>query len=245
VAKTNQRTRDRRAVVEQLQREQRRREKQRTLGVVAVCAVFALVIIFLGARPLLAQKEAASGDLASLGTSISDAACRPMTTKSAVGNSDHRPIGTPISYPDSPPAFGPHWPVPAPFGRKFYTTQDRPQVEYLVHNLEHGYTLLWYDQTVADNTGKLNVVKGIAGKFEGSSTDMRDKFIAAPWTAKDGKPFPKGTHIALAHWSMGGTHGNPPGQLGVWQYCGQPSGAVVSSFMKDYPYTDSPEPTAM
>jgi predicted outer membrane protein len=36
-----------------------------------------------------------------------------------------------------------------------------------VHNLEHGYNLLWYDDTVAKNADELAVVKAIAAKFEG------------------------------------------------------------------------------
>ena len=35
--------------------------------------------------------------------------------------------------------------------RKFYTSDDRPAVATLVHNLEHGFTLLWYDETIADD----------------------------------------------------------------------------------------------
>ena len=112
-----------------------------------------------------------------------------------------------------------------------------------MHNLEHGYTILWYDQTVAKDDKQLTVVKAIAEKFTG--TDMQDKFIAAPWTPDDGNPFPNGAHVALTHWSMGGTQGNPKGQHGVTEYCGQPSGEAVSTFVKDYPYTDSPEPGAM
>ncbi len=77
-----------------------------------------------------------------------------------------------------------------------------------MHNLEHGYTLLWYDDTVAKDATQLAVVKGIAGKFESSTENGRDKFIAVPWTGKDGKGFPQGTHVALTHWSMGGTHGH-------------------------------------
>jgi hypothetical protein len=128
-------------------------------------------------------------------------------------------------------------------GRKFYTTEDRPKVEYLVHSLEHGYNILWYDSEVAGNATRLNAVKAIANKFLGT-TDMKDKFIAAPWTSKDGQPFPNVAHVALTHWSMGG---DPQGrhQQGVWEYCSRPSGAVVSTFVKKYPYTDSPEPSAM
>ena len=74
-----------------------------------------------------------------------------------------------------------------------------------MHNLEHGYSLLWYDDTIAKNAKKLDAVKAIADKYEG--TKLTDKFIALPWTPKDGKAFPSGTHVALTHWSAGG---DPP-----------------------------------
>jgi hypothetical protein len=242
VAKASKTQKDRRAVVEQLRREQQRSEKRRTYIVVAVCVAVGLIIIGLGAKPLLDQYRAASGNLQTLGVAAKAAGCQQITHKPAQGNAQHKPIGTTIYYPDSPPAFGPHWPITAGFARKYYSTADRPQLEYLVHNLEHGYTLMWYDQTVANDGSLLNTVKGIASKFQGGQK-LSDKFVAVPWTPQDGKAFPKGTHVALTHWSMGGTHGNPKGQLGIWQYCAKPSGAVVASFMKAYPYSDSPEPT--
>ena len=31
-------------------------------------------------------------------------------------------------------------------------------------------------------------------------------------------------------------------QQGVWQYCSSVSGAALDSFMKAYPFSDSPEP---
>ena len=86
-------------------------------------------------------------------------------------------------------------------------------------------------------------LRAIAKKFP-SNTDGGDKFMAAPWTEEDGEPFPDGAHVALTHWSMGGTNGNPEGQLGVWQYCDGVSGEVVEQFMEDYPWSDSPEPNA-
>ena len=235
--------RDRRAVVEQMRRDQKKAERRRTIVVIAVCVVVALVIIGLAAIPLLKQSKLTSGDLASIGASEKAAGCRPVLKKKATGNQDHKPEGTPITYPDAPPAFGPHYPVTAPFERKFYTASDRPQIEYVVHNLEHGYSLLWYDDTIANSSDQLAVVKAIAKKYEG--TKLTDKFIALPWTAKDGKAFPQGTHIALTHWSAGGDPTDVSKQQGIWQYCGKPSGAVVETFMKDYPYSDSPEPQAM
>jgi hypothetical protein len=234
---------DRRAVVEQLRRDQQRAERRRTIVVVAVCAVVALVIIGLAAVPLLKQHRAASGALGDLGASASAAGCRAVVTRKATGNQEHRPEGTAISYPDAPPADGPHYPTPAPITRKFYTAGDRPQVPYVVHNLEHGYTLLWYDDTVAEDSDQLAAVKGIAAKFSGSK--QTDKFIALPWTSKDGKAFPSGTHVALTHWSAGGTGVTAVAkQRGVWQYCAAPSGAAVRDFTTKYPSSDSPEPGA-
>ena len=245
MAKANKsnKDRDRRAVVEQMRRDQKKAERRRTIVVVSACVVVALVIVGLAAIPLLKQNSLTSGELAGIGASEKAAACSPIQTKKANGNQQHKPQGTPISYDDAPPAFGPHWPSPAPFERKFYTADDRPDVEFLVHNLEHGYSLLWYDDTIAKSSDQLAVVKAIAKKYEG--TKLTDKFIALPWTAKDGKAFPQGTHIALTHWSAGGDPTDVSKQQGIWQYCGKPSGAVVEKFMKDYPYSDSPEPQAM
>jgi Protein of unknown function (DUF3105) len=235
--------RDRRAVVEQLRRDQQRGERRRTIVVVAVCAVVALVIIGLAAIPLIKQNQQAAKPLAEIGASAQAAGCQPVKTQKASGNQEHKPEGTPITYPDAPPAFGPHYPVTAPFERKFYTDKDRPELPYVVHNLEHGYTLFWYDATVAKSSSQLDAVRAIAKKFEGQA--LTDKFIALPWTSEDGGSFPSGTHVALTHWSAGGDPTDVSKQVGVWQYCKAPSGAVVRDFTKKYPYSDSPEPQAM
>ena len=240
------RDKDRRAVVEQMRREQHRAERRRTSAIIAVCAVVGLVIIGLGAYPVIkdAQQQSAleGKDLTALGVPLDQASCTEVQDEEAVGSADHRPETEQLTYPAAPPAFGPHYPVWATLSRKFYTEQDRPPVGELVHNLEHGYSILWYDDAVAADDQELAVVKGIANKFAG--TDLEDKFIAAPWTPADGKSFPDGAHVALTHWSMGGTNGNPEGQRGVTQYCGDVSGEAVAQFVEDYPYTDSPEPNA-
>jgi hypothetical protein len=230
---------DRRAVLEQMRRDQKRQEKRRTYTIVAACVVVALVIIGLGAYPLIKQEQAQAGDLETLGVSESEAGCQDEVTRTAQGMNDHREIGTDIVYQEGPPAFGPHYPETAGFARKFYSVSDRPEVEYLVHNLEHGYNILWYDQTVADDEAALREVKAIASKFEGD--DPENKFVAAPWTEADGQAFPDGTHVALTHWGLG----DGAEQKGIWKYCEAASGEVVSSFVEDYPYTDSPEPNAM
>jgi hypothetical protein len=153
---------------------------------------------------------------------------------------------TQVIYQTAPAAYGAHWSypdlAPAPFDRKFYTADDRPELESLVHNLEHGYTLLWYDESVADDAEQLDEVKAIAGKFKANGGyNPNLKFIAAPWTAADeaeSGTFPDGTHVAFTHWSARGD------EAGVFQYCGEPSGAALKAFMAEYPYTDSTEADA-
>ncbi|QNN53633.1 DUF3105 domain-containing protein [Nocardioides mesophilus] len=234
---------DRRAVVEQMRREQKRAEKKRSYAIIAVCSVVALVIIGMGVYPLLQQNKVAAADLEAIGASAGQAGCQDEITKSAVGNNDHRQVGSDIVYQDAPPAFGPHYPETAGFDRKFFSVGDRPELPYLVHNLEHGYNLLWYDETIADDSGALAEVKAIAKKFEGDK--LTDKFIAVPWTKEDGKAFPGGAHIALTHWSVGDPAKQGKAQEGIWKYCDAPSGEVVSTFVEDHPYSDSPEPNAM
>jgi Protein of unknown function (DUF3105) len=236
---------DRRAVVEQMRREQKRKERRKSLMIIGAAVTVGAIIIGYAVWAAIQESESDGRDLASIGVAASEAGCQEVVTEKAAGNNDHRPENEDIQYDQSPPATGPHWGnfLTGTQIRKFWTTDDRPPVERLVHSLEHGHTILWYDETIADDDQAIDELRSIAGKFP-SNTDFNDKFMAAPWTAEDGEPFPDGTHVALTHWSMGGTNGNPEGQLGVWQYCSQVSGEVVEQFMEDYPYSDSPEPGA-
>jgi len=238
---------DRRAVVEQMRRDQKRQERRKSLTVLGAAVLVGAIIIGVAAWQVLAQTRDDGRELAAIGVSADAAGCQEVLAKKAEGSNDHRAEGEKILYPDAPPASGPHWGefLQGADIRKFYTDEDRPPLERLVHSLEHGWTILWYDATVAEDDAQLEDVRAIARKFP-SATDFNDKFMAVPWTEEDGngQPFPGDASIALTHWSLGGTHGNPEGQHGIWQYCSEVSGEAVADFMADYPYTDSPEPTA-
>jgi hypothetical protein len=240
---------ERQKVVEQLRARQKAAERRRGGIIVAVCVVVAVGIIVAAAwGPVVDHfrtAEYAGKSLDQIGAPSS--ACQKPTTKPAQGSQQHLPDGSPISYPDNPPAFGKHYIDPDPMARKFYTAQDRPALGTLVHNEEHGYTILWYDDTVAGDSKQMSQIRAIAGKFSGTS-DLRHKFKAVPWTGDDGKPFPAGQHIAYTHWSVGGTQNAAAGQaeqVGVWQYCSSVSGDALQTFMTDYPFSDSPEPNGM
>lgn len=229
-------------MVEQLRREQQRAERRRTTLVVAGASAVGLVVVGMAAFPLLTDDPAPKQELASVGAVADAAGCTDPVATPARGNNDHRPLGSDIAYDRSPPAAGPHYPDWASLERKFYSVEDRPALGRLVHNLEHGYTVLWYDESISEDEDKLADVRAIAESFQGESYE--DKFIAAPWTAADGEPFTDDAHVALTHWSMGGRNGVAEGQHGITQYCAEPSGEAVAGFVEDWPYTDSPEPGA-
>jgi hypothetical protein len=236
---------DRQAVIDSIRNKQKGAEKRRGFAIVGVCVTVALLIVGAAAyQPIKDWYDLRGFESKALDEIGADAdACGEITTKKASGSQEHVEPGTPIQYEDSPPAFGQHYNVWDGMERKLYTTTDRPDVGELVHNLEHGYTVLWYDQTVADSDSMMDDLRGIADKFQGTE-NLRDKFKAVPWTSEDGEPFPGDQHVAFTHWSIGGaTQTATDKQVGVFQYCSAPSGAALESFMKKYPYLDSPEPT--
>jgi Protein of unknown function (DUF3105) len=236
---------DRQAVIDSIRNKQKGAEKRRGYAIVGVCVVVALLIVGAAAYQPVKDwydlRSFNSKDLDEIGAAAD--ACGEITTKKASGTQEHVEPGTPIQYEDAPPAFGQHYNVWDGMERKLYTSTDRPDVGELVHNLEHGYTILWYDKTVADDDSMMDDLRGIAAKLKGTE-NFRDKFKAVPWTSDDGEPFPGKQHVALTHWSVGGAgETDATKQVGVFQYCSAPSGAALKSFMEKYPYLDSPEPT--
>lgn len=231
---------ERQKVIDDIRRKQRSAESRQGAIIVGVCIAAALVIVGLAAynpiRTWLEQQKYDDEALSEIGGPAS--VCGEITTKDATGNQDHRD-GEQITYPESPPAFGPHWPSPEPLEDRFYTADSRPELEVLIHNLEHGFTILWYDETAADDAETLGELKAISDRLNDSDTNNRLSFKAVPWTSEDGEPFPDGQHIAFTHWSADEETGK---STGVWQYCSEPSGEALEQFMKDYPYYDAPEP---
>jgi hypothetical protein len=244
VAKAKSQKNERQAKIDAIRGQQQSSERRRGLMIIGVCVVVALLIIAFPVYSILKDRQELSAfndlDLAAIGAPASS--CDDITTEAATGEGDHVNPEQ-VTYDQAPPAFGSHWDTPAPFDRKFYSVEDRPELEELVHNLEHGYTILWYDETIAADDAAVTEIRGLAAKFA-DSDNQRSKFIAAPWTADDGEAFPDDMHVAFSHWSVGGD-GDPSGeQTGAWQYCSETSGEALESFMTEYPYTDSPEPNA-
>jgi hypothetical protein len=230
--------RDRRARVEELRRAQRARERRKSAIFVALAVIVGLVLVAAAVVPsyLKNRNDPAKKSLSSFGVSAAAASCGPITKDKVSGSGVHVGPGTQqadvtrVDYSTVPPTSGEHFAVPEIGSRAFFTDKDRPKMETLVHNLEHGYTIIWYDSTV---TGKqLQDLKNLATRARTEKAVGPSKFLVSAWDNSYGT-FPKGKHVAISHWGA---------KQGHRQLCGQVSGDVVNKFIDKYPFSDSPEP---
>ena len=237
-SKSKQSEKDRRARVEEMRRVEQARQRRRSLGFVAVAVVVGVGLVLAVVIPsyLNRKDDPANKALSSFGVSAAAASCSDVQTSEtgsteAVGN--HVADGTVEKYVTVPPSYGPHWSAPVFPAREFYSARDRPQMEQLVHNLEHGYTILWYDSTVKG--AQLATLKDIAVSARSDDrTGPNGKFIVSAWDDAYGD-FPSGKHVGISHWGADAGH---------VQLCGKVSGSAIKSFIDDYPASDAPEPNA-
>jgi hypothetical protein len=228
--------RDRRAKVEAMRKAEQARERRKSMIFVFIAVLVGVGLIAAVAIPsyLKSQDDPKNKALSSFGVAASAASCGDVQTKDA-GDSvgKHVADGTVEKYDTVPPSYGPHWAQPAYPAREFYTTRDRPEMEQLVHNLEHGYTIVWYDKTIKG--AQLDELKDIATRARTEdAVGPTGKFIVSAWDNAYGT-FPSGKHVGISHWSA---------KAGNIQLCGKVSGAAVQSFIDDFPASDSPEPAA-
>jgi hypothetical protein len=228
---------DRRARVEAMRREQQARERRKSLIFVSLAVIVGVGLVVAAALPayLHSRNDPAKKALASFGVSAASASCSAVkTTKNT--NTDalrtHVADGTVEKYQTVPPSFGPHWATPVLSSRPFYSVKDRPEMEQLVHNLEHGYTIVWYDATIKG--AQLSALKDLSTNARARSETAPSKFIVSAWDNAYGH-FPAGKHLGISHWGTATSH---------VQLCGKVSGQAVSTFIKNYPAADSPEPTS-
>jgi len=105
----------------------------------------------------------------------------------------HVEIGTPLTYPSDPPAGGRHY--AEEFENGFYdesTLPNRPGdiAGYLVHNLEHGYVIFWYNCAKLDETACNNLKSQIKTVMDAKNNF---KLIAIPWKSID-------TPLVMSSW---------------------------------------------
>jgi hypothetical protein len=143
-------------------------------GLLAAGAIVVVLVLFLnaGASPAAGAAQPNDGS-----THVNDgSSCRESPASCGVS-------GNP--YSSLPATSGPHWGNPSNWG--VYTS---PAAEsQLIHNLEHGGIVIWYDPEQLDAEGvralsdyvTAQVASGVSGRY---------KFILSPWAASDPLPAP-------------------------------------------------------
>ena len=88
-------------------------------------------------------------------------------------------------YSSLPATSGPHWGTPANWG--VYST---PQAEsQLIHNLEHGGVVIWYDPDRVDAEGVAELEQFVRAQ-NATGVSGRFKFIVSPWGGEEPLPSP-------------------------------------------------------
>lgn len=108
---------------------------------------------------------------------------RPRTGEEiSIMTSTHIAVDSdPGEYNSDPPTSGPHYPEEAQAGFHETNTYQYP-AGYLVHNLEHGYIIFWYNCGLLDETACANLksqIKSVMDEFNNV------KVIAYPWDSLD------------------------------------------------------------
>jgi hypothetical protein len=241
-------SRDRRERVAQMQAAQKRSERRRLLVVIGACVAVIAIIGAAVAWAVIGDHNNNTVALANIRGAVAAASCDPVTNDPASGSSDHvgpgtnQPDVTKIQYSTVPPSSGKHFAVPAVDSRRVYTVADAPKIETLVHNLEHGYTILWYDRSVEKEQAA--AFQALATKVN-AMKESANKFLVSPWDPAYGA-LPAGKKYALSHWSadVDQATGKVGKQMGHRQLCGGLNTTVVEDFVKSHPWSSAPEPGA-
>jgi hypothetical protein len=241
-------SRDRRQRVAQMQAAQKRSERRRLLVVIGACVAVIAIIGAAVAWAVIGEQNKKNEALANISGDVAAASCDPVTNDPASGSSDHvgpgtnQPDVTKIQYSTVPPSSGKHFAVPAVDSRRVYTVADAPKIETLVHNLEHGYTILWYDRSVEKEQAA--AFQALATKVN-AMKESANKFLVSPWDPAYGA-LPAGKKYALSHWSadVDQASGKVSNQMGHRQLCGGLNTTVVEDFVKSHPWSSAPEPGA-
>lgn len=235
---------DRKARVEALKKEQKAQERKKTLIFGSVAIVIVGVLVGIPVLSIIDENKKESRAFDQLGVPVGLAGCDAtvQTDKVSADDGNHESDPTVrIDYDTAPPSHGRHFQSPITVNtRGFYETGDSPRVEELVHNLEHGYNIVWYSSAVTGTD--LDELKAIAEKMR--DTNETRKFMVVPWDSARGA-FPENKTIAISHWGAPTKQGDYATSTGYRQYCQQVSGTAIKSFVDKYPSSDSPEPNTM
>lgn len=235
---------DRKAAVEELRRQEKRKERRTTVLIISVAVGVALALIAIPVTLVIRKElnDPAKLSAASFGVPAAEAGCDDELVDEARGDSKHVPVGQRVDYPVVPPSSGEHAEEWVTRPRAFYSPEDAPEVERLVHNMEHGHLIMWYDADLPEAEREELQRLSTRLRAKDAEPSANGKVIAAPWPASEGRPpFPEGKNVAFSRWGAPA----PRGSGKSWrQFCAKVSGEAAQAFSQKHPAADSPEPGA-
>lgn len=186
------------------------RKRNLVTTVVALLVAGGVVALVISDRNRIAE------EVENYGVSEEEAACEAVEEHEIQG-ADHIEVGAPHEpYSTTPPTSGPHYNAPGlgPVRTGFYEDATEAPPEGVVHNLEHGNIVIYYNPDAPDD-----VIRDIelAVKDEPLAT------VATPWTE-----FEDGKNLAFTAW-------------GTLQTCEQVSKDVLSEFRRAFQGIKGPE----
>ena len=199
MSKKLQQKQDRRRAEEARRSAQRKAQRRTNLLTVGA----AVVVLSLVVGGIIYQRNQEEGGSADVGVAESEAGCTGIEEFDEQG-ADHIDVGSQHEpYNSDPPTSGPHYAETADLA--FYTEPLPP--EQLVHNLEHGQIVIWYDPSAPQE---------IKDQLEEVVDQERVATLAVPY---DGVEEPN--TFVLSAW-------------GALQSCEKVSQAVVDEFRRTY-----------
>lgn len=203
-----------------MRREQQRKATRRSNMITIGIAL--LITAAVAAFVISERSEDGDAPASPEGVPAAEAGCDDAETHEEEG-SNHVPAGTEVDYETSPPTSGDHWETPADPG--FYP--DEVPDESLVHNLEHGQVVIWYDPD-ASAQAKENL-QGLANSANDPDALPANR-QTGPILATPYDDVPQGKTLVLTAW----THS---------QACSAYSLEAINEFRAEY-QGKSPEPIA-
>ena len=154
---------------EQLRAQNQRRKRMITLAAIVGGLIVVAIIAYLVWQNNQPEPATAAGDLGE--------------TVQVLTDRGHVEVGTdPGLYNSDPPTSGPHYDQPAEAG--FYDSDPYPSHPegYLVHSLEHGYVIFWYNCDLLSGP-QCDDLKAQIKEVMQSEANL--KVIAFPWASID------------------------------------------------------------
>jgi hypothetical protein len=148
-------------------------------GVLLIGVIIVVLVLILGSggNP---NEGVAQPDAGQLHTSLG-VDCRDPSQQNEATNCGTSP------YSSLPATSGPHW---EPSGIANWGVYSTPMPEtQLVHNLEHGGIVIWYDPEALD-AASIDALVSYVNTQTASGVNGRYKFILSPWGADEPLPAP-------------------------------------------------------